>query len=80
MKPSEAIGTGLMFYDFLADEPARLGVTSDDVALELDWYMDWNVNDNFTVSFVAAFADPGDAVEQSSGRDDTFVCGMAYVT
>ena len=41
-------------------------MTSDDVALELDWYMDWTVNDNFMLSFVAAVAEPGDAVEQSS--------------
>jgi hypothetical protein len=53
-------------------------VTSDAVATELDWYMDWTVNPHFIVSFVAAVADPGKAVEQSSGRTDTFVYGMIY--
>ena len=76
--PSEAISTGLIFYDFRLDNPASAGVTSDDVALELDWYMDWSVNDNFTLSFVAAVAEPGDAVEQSSGRTDTFFYGMIF--
>ena len=38
--PRGDIATGLMLYDFQADEPASSGVTSDDVARELDWYMD----------------------------------------
>ncbi len=78
--PNDAISTGLIFYDFVLDVPASLGplVTSDDVAQELDWYMDWSVNDNITLSFVAAVAEPGDAVEQSSGRTDTFWYGMIF--
>jgi len=78
VKPTESISTGLMFFDFLLDKPASAGVTSDDVAKELDWYMDWSVNDNFTLSFIAAVAEPGKAVEQSSGRDDTFIYGMIF--
>lgn len=77
--PTESISTGLMFFDFLLDVPASAGVTSDKVARELDWYMDWTLNDNFVVSFVAAVADPGAAVEQSSGRTDTFYYGMIFV-
>ncbi|HKE95624.1 MAG TPA: alginate export family protein [Povalibacter sp.] len=80
-KPTESIGTGLIFYEFLLDHPesAGVGVTSDKVATELDWYMDWSINDHFTCSFVAAVADPGRAVEQSSGRTDTFYYGMIFV-
>jgi hypothetical protein len=77
-EPSDAISTGLILWDFLLDQPASAGVTSDDVALELDWYLDWSINDNFTVSFVAAVAEPGDATEESSGRDDTFIYGMIF--
>jgi len=78
--PTESISTGLIFFDFLLDQPASFGpqVTSDAVAYELDWYMDWTINDNFIISFVAAIADPGEAVEQSSGRTDTFVYGMIF--
>jgi hypothetical protein len=78
--PSESISTGLIFYDFQLDVPGTLGaqVTSDEVALELDWYMDWSINDNWTFSFVAAIAEPGDAIEQSSGRTDTFYYGMIF--
>ena len=78
-KPTESISTGLIFYDFLLDEPASAGVTSDKVAYELDWYMDWSLNDNFVFSFVAAVGDPKEAVEQSSGRTDTFYYGMIYL-
>ena len=77
-QPSEAISTGLIFYDFRLDDTQSAGVTADDVAIELDWYMDWSVNDNFLLSFVAAVAEPGDAIEQSSGRTDTFWYGMAF--
>ena len=79
--PNDAISTGLIFYDFQLDHPASFGplVTSDDVGHELDWYMDWTANDNFIVSFVAAVAEPGDAIEQSSGRTDTFWYGMIFV-
>lgn len=78
-KPTESISTGLMFFDFLLDVPASAGVTSDKVAKELDWYMDWSINDHFTASFVAAMADPGAAVEQSSGRTDTLYYGMIFL-
>jgi hypothetical protein len=79
MTPREDIGMGVFFYDFLLDKPASAGVTSDAVARELDWYMDWSLHDNFTLSFLVALADPGAAVEQSSGRTDTFVYGMFFV-
>ena len=80
MAPNDAISTGLILYDFQFDNPASLGpqVTSDDVGYELDWYMDWSVNDNITLSFVAAIAEPGDGIEQSSDRTDTFYYGMIF--
>ncbi len=58
--PTDAISTGLILYDFQLDKPASLGpqVTSDEVAYELDWYMEWSVNDNFSLSFVAAIRGP----------------------
>ncbi len=64
--------TGLIFYDFLLDEPASAGVTSDKVAYELDWYMDWSLNDNFVFSFVAAVA-------RSEGSCRTVLGSYRYV-
>lgn len=79
-KPNDAVSTGLIFFDFVLDHPASFapGVTSDEAGLELDFYLDWAINDNFAMSFIAAAAEPGDAIEQSSGRTDTFFYGMIY--
>jgi hypothetical protein len=75
--PQESVSTGLILWDFKLDQPGSPALSSD-VATELDWYMDWSVNDNFVVSFVAAYADPGRAVQQSSGRTDSFIYGMIF--
>jgi hypothetical protein len=79
-KPNDSVSTGLILYDFKFDIPEAAGVTSDDVGLELDWYLDWSINDNFILSFLAAVADPGDAVQQLSGRDETFYYGMIFAS
>jgi hypothetical protein len=78
--PNDAVSSGLILYDFRLDIPESAGVTSDKVAIELDWYLDWSINDNFILSFVAAAADPKEAVEQSSGRTDTFYYGMIFAS
>lgn len=78
--PRENISTGLIYYDFRLDERASFDplVTSDDIGQEIDWYMDWQVNEHFLLSFVVALAEPGTAIEQSTGRTDTFVYGMFF--
>jgi Alginate export len=80
--PSESLSGGLIAYDFQLDEPESYapGVTSDEVAFELDAYLDWKINSNFTASFVFAYADPGDAIQQSFGESDSFKYGMVYLT
>ncbi|MGH7586811.1 MAG: alginate export family protein [Gemmatimonadales bacterium] len=79
--PSGSLGAGLIGYVFRADQPATFapGVTSDDIGTELDAYADWKINRNFTASFVAAFASPGDAAEQAFDRTSTFTYGMIYL-
>jgi hypothetical protein len=80
-EPSDAIGTGVIFYDFHIDQPASYGptVTDTHAAVETDWYMDWMLNDNITLSFIGAFASPGKAVTQLTGRTKNFTYGMVYV-
>ena len=70
-----------MFYKFNLDQPQAIGpeVTDKDVALEVDAYVEWTVNSNFTITVVGAFADPGKAVQQSTGRTKNFAYGMLYV-
>ena len=81
LTPSEAVGAGLMAYVFRLDQPGSLAprVTSRDLAFELDGYADWKINGNFTVSFVAAYANPQDAVEQAFARTKNFAYGMLYL-
>jgi hypothetical protein len=79
--PSESIGGGLLFYRFRLDQPGSYGphVTSRNVAFETDAYADWKINHNFTLSVVAAYADPEEAVKQATGRTKNFAYGMAYL-
>jgi hypothetical protein len=81
LTPSESVSGGLIAFKFQFDKPAALGpqVTSKDVAIEIEGYCDWKLNKNFTVSLVAAFADPQKAIEQAYERTKTFRYGMAYV-
>ena len=54
------------------------GVTANDLAFEIDWYADWKISANFTLSLLAAYADPGKAVQQGFNRTKNFTYGMAY--
>jgi hypothetical protein len=79
--PVDSVGTGLILFNFNLDQAASFapGVTSKDVAVELDWYTDWKINKNFTGSFVFAYADPGKAVQQGFDRTKNFTYAMAYL-
>lgn len=79
--PTEQLGGGLIFYNFRIDQPQSLGaaVTSQQAAFETDLYVDWKANSNVTISFVTAYANPGSAVQQLTGRTKNFGYGMVYV-
>jgi hypothetical protein len=81
VSPSDAIGAGLMYFRFTLDRPETFGpgVTDKDVAFELDAYVDWDLNDNFAISLVGAYADPGKAVQEATARTKNFAYGMVYV-
>ena len=79
--PSSAVEAGLLLFKFGLDEPASFapGVTAKDIAFEADMYVDWSINDHFTASFVAAFANPQAAAEQGFGRTKNFSYGMVFL-
>jgi hypothetical protein len=81
VSPSDAVSGGLMFFKFSFDQPASVApaVTDSDAAFEIDGYIDWELNTNFTVSLLGAYADPGRAVQQATGRTKNFTYGMVYV-
>ena len=78
--PNDSLGTGLLFFQFKLDHPASYapGVTANDLAFEIDWYADWKISSNFTLSLLAAYADPGKAVQQAFNRTKNFTYGMVY--
>jgi len=81
VSPTDSIGAGVLIFKFTLDQPQAYGpaITSKDVAIETNLYVDWKVNANFTVSLIGAYANPGEAVEQHSGRTKNFSYGMVYV-
>jgi len=78
--PHEKVGAGVIFYDFRIDQPAAYGptVTDKHAAVETDGYVEWKLNSNILLTFVLAYASPGKAVEQNSGRTASFRYGMFY--
>jgi hypothetical protein len=78
--PSDKLGAGLIGFAFLADQPVSFGSTSDKIATELDAYADWQINSNFLASFVVAFGNPQEAIEEAVGRTDNFTYGMVYLS
>jgi hypothetical protein len=81
LSPAGSIGAGLLLYQFLLDQPASFapGVTDRNVAFEADLYVDWEINENFTVSVVTAVANPQAAAEQGFGRTKNFTYGMVFL-
>jgi hypothetical protein len=80
--PGQSVSGGLIGYAFRNNQPATFApnVTSHDIAVEVDGYVDWKINKNFTTSFVLATADPRAALEQGYQRTEKLNYGMVYVS
>src|SRR5262245_50962578 len=79
---TDAVSTGVLLYKFRLDHPETFAqgvVESKDVAFEADFYTDWKLTENFSLSLLGAFANPGLAIEQATGRTKSFRYGMAYL-
>lgn len=81
-KPRNNIETGLIYFDYSLDQPGSYqgGVASSDLAKEINWYLDWSANELFTFSFVLARNNPGPAVEEAFGRNETFKYAMVFLS
>ncbi len=80
-EPRANIGTGLIYFNYSLDQPGSYqgGVVSDDLAKEINWYMDWSFNPMFTLSFILARNNPGPAVEEAFGRSKSFKYAMVFL-
>lgn len=80
LAPSEALSTGILFYDFSLDEKNYYGdaLASDEFAQEIDIYVDYSVNDNLFLTATLAWATPGDAGKELFGNDkDSYLAQVA---
>ena len=79
--PSDTLDGGLIFYRFSLDQLRSFIpiVTDKHLAVELDTYVEWKLNQAFTASFVLAFANPGAAVRQAFNRTKPFTYGMVMI-
>jgi hypothetical protein len=79
--PRSNISTGLLYFDFKLDQPGSFqgGVLSDQLAREINWYLDWKASRLFSMSFVLARNNPGKAAEEAFDRTKDFKYGMAYL-
>jgi hypothetical protein len=79
--PRDNVSSGLIYFDYRLDQPASYqgGVSTRDLARELNWYLDWKINPMFTASFVLARNQPGKAVEEAFGRTESFRYFMVYL-
>ncbi len=77
---SESIGIGAIYYHFDLDKKNYFGipVTSTDFADEINFYVDWEVNDNLSVGAVAGVAFPGSAAKQAFGDNDNIYLLQAF--
>jgi hypothetical protein len=78
--PGDALSGGLLLYKFRLDQPASFapGVTDRNLAFEMDAYVEWKINGNFSANFVGAFAHPQAAVQEAFDRTKNFAYGMVF--
>ncbi len=79
--PTDSIEVGAIYYNFDLDEKNFFGtpVTSRNFADEINFYVDWGVNDNVSFSAVAGAAFPDTAAKQAFGDNDNIYVLEAFV-
>jgi hypothetical protein len=76
---SESVTWNFFYYNFVLDQPASFGVTSDEWGDELNVTVEWAASDNLFVIGVIGALFPGDGAEQFVGGSDDWLHGMLYV-
>jgi len=79
--PTDAVGVGAIYYHFDLDKKNFFGLplTSKDFADEINFYVDWTVNDNVYVSAVAGAAFPDSGAKQIFGDNDDIYLFETFV-
>jgi len=79
VQPTKELTFNLLYYNFKIDQPASLGITSDDWGDEVNFTVDWQVNEHLYVMGVLAALFPGKGAEQWVGGDADWRHSMVYV-
>jgi len=76
--PTKDLMIGLFILRFTIDQPESIGVESTHYADEIDFVVDWKINNSFSTSFVLADAIPGKAAAEHLGGNKNWLLGMLY--
>ena len=82
LQPKEDLTINAMLYQFTLDRPLSFGVASDDWGNEVDFTVEWEVNEHVSVVGVLAKLFPGDGAKQyvGGGPTDDWTHAMLYVS
>lgn len=80
LQPTESLTVNLLAFRFLLDEPASLGVESDQFATEVDLIVDYELNDHVSFSVVGAWSSPDDGAKEFTGGNDDWLYAMVYTS
>jgi hypothetical protein len=82
MQPKEDLTLNVMYYKFTLDQPASFGVTDKNWGDEINFTVEWAVNERVYVIGVLGALMPGDGALQYAGgpRDSDWTHGMLYVS
>jgi hypothetical protein len=77
---SPSLSMTTAYLDLSLNEPAALGIESDDFGNEVNVFLDWEASDNLFISASYAILWPGDGAEQLTGGDKTWSHFMLYAS
>jgi hypothetical protein len=77
---SPSLSMTTAYLDLSLNEPAALGIESDDFGNEVNVFLDWEASDNLFISASYAILWPGDGAEQFTGGDKTWSHFMLYAS
>jgi hypothetical protein len=82
LQPKEHLTINALLYQFTLDRPLSFGVASDDWGNEVDFTVEWEVNEHVSVLGVLAELFPGDGAKQyvGGGPTDDWTHAMLYVS
>jgi hypothetical protein len=80
LAPSERITFDAMYYRFTLDQPASFGAASSDWGDEINFTIDWQVEERVTITGLLGVLWPGDAAEEIVGGSSDWIHTMLLVS